>query len=100
MEDVSKKKRGRPKKVVATDEVKKYNLFVSIGDNIIDVMTDDLAASILEIKPVKIMQRVVFKVNEGERTVEKMLFPLRAKRILFNKVAAQYFVKNLLLSMK
>lgn len=78
----------------------KYDVCVSIGDLIVQTKTDSILETILGIKPVKVMQRVIFKVSGEGKSVEMSVFPLRAKRILFNPLAAQFFVKRLLLSMK
>ncbi len=77
-----------------------YELSVSIGDFKVNLETDDVATSLLEINPVKVMQRVTFEIRQGDKSISQVLFPIRAKRIFFNRMAAEFFVKRLLLSIK
>jgi len=77
-----------------------YELSVSIGDFNVSLETDDPVSALLDIKPAKVMQKTIFSLRQGGKSAEHFLYPLRAKRIFMNRLAAQFFVKRLLLSMK
>jgi trehalose/maltose hydrolase-like predicted phosphorylase len=94
---VASKAKPKPKQ---EPKIGKYKLTVAIGGETFETQTNDLKKSILDLKPAKITNKVIVRVEEGKKFIEKILFVFPARRVFNNSVAAEYFVKNILLSLK
>ena len=97
------KKSGKVKKVVKEKEEKpkgQYHMTVLLGGNTFETDTDDLKASILALKPQKIVNKVIVRIKRGDSKIEKVLFVYPARRIFNIPLATEFFVKNMILALK
>lgn len=71
-----------------------YHLTVAMNEEVFETDTDDIATSIMELKPGHLKTKVIIKVKFKDLEGEFVLFNVRAKRIFINRMAAEFFAKN------
>lgn len=57
--------------------------------------TDDVEKTISENKPDVLKTQVVFVLDDGKKTVERLLYVMRAKRVFNNPFATKIFARDL-----
>lgn len=78
----------------------KYLLTIYLNDKIYSQRTDDIAKSILSLKPEKITNKVRIIVEEDKKKAERMFFVFPARRLFNIPLATEFFVKNIILALK
>lgn len=72
------------------------HVFVKFNNEEYEIDTNDIATSILELKPPFIKTPVTFIISkEGFKTRDFIIFPARAKRIFTSKLAAMGFANKI-----
>lgn len=77
-------------------QVGEYNLYIKINDVVTEVNTDDIASAILDSKPEFPKTPLTIRVTKGNKTLDRYLQLQQAKRLYWNGVAMQAFIKNLI----
>ncbi len=87
-------------KVVKEEAPKLYSFSVKICDQVLSTKTDELLETILSIKPKMLKGKVLFIISNGKKTIEKTMMPFQARKLFSNKMTAEFFTKNIMLSLK
>jgi hypothetical protein len=93
-------KRGKKVEQPKEEPRGKYLLTISLGGNTYISYTDNIEKAILSLKPEKITNKVVVRVEEGKKITERILFVYPARRIFNVPLAAQFFAKNIVQRLK
>lgn len=84
--------RPKKKKVKLPDPT--YLISITIGDKTYEGRGDTALEALQNLKkPEKIMNKTIFKISEGQRQVEQLMMPLRARR-LFHPLARRYLAEQ------
>lgn len=75
---------------------KLYKVSVFFNDQVSKFSTDDLATSLMEIKPMCLKTRVLFTIEKEGKTCERMLLLNAAKLMWRNKLAMEAFTSRLI----
>lgn len=90
-------KRSKVENKVEKPVVKgKYGVTVFIGGQEYFCQTDDIAGALISLRPTKITNKVIVKVEKDKKVFERMLFVFPARRIFNIPMATQFFVKNII----
>jgi len=85
------------KKKTKTNVVKKeYKVVIKLNDKVYKFKTNDIAASILSVKPEFLKTRVIIEVIKGKKKCERMLYLQRGKVLFNNRYALEALVRNLI----
>jgi hypothetical protein len=95
------KKAVKPKTICKIDPaVPVYKISVLINGQTFENETTSIQEALLELKPAKVTNKVIITVSEGSRKYVDALNVFRAKKVFFNKVAAEFFEKRVKLGLK
>lgn len=72
----------------------KYRLSVSIGEESFDFLTNDLVETLSAFPKRLIKSKVLFKIERGDKTFEKLILPRLARRYFTNRNFAEVFAHN------
>lgn len=74
----------------------KYNLAVTIDGETFTASTNDLVDAFLSLEPKKINSKVLIKITTADnKSAERWLYPVRARRLFTNRMFAQIYCKQL-----
>lgn len=73
-----------------------YRVFIKVNGIVNDVFTDDVASTILALKPSLPKTNLTIRVTKGKVTRDRLLLLRDAKRLYSNEITMQMFIKNLL----
>lgn len=77
-----------------------YLLTVYMQDRVFSQRTNDIARSILSLKPPKITNKVRIVLEKDGKTAERILFVFPARRLFNVPLSADFFAKNIVLRLK
>ena len=84
------------KEVVWQDgAVGKYTLTIYMNDEVFVTKTDDVYKSLSNFTPTKITNRVRIVLEKGDKSAEKMLMVIPARRTFGSPIARDFVAKNL-----
>ena len=77
-----------------------YKLSILLGGETYVNTTPNIKESLLDLKPVKIVNKVVITVTHAGKKFEKVLTVMEARRIFTNRLSAEFFEKRVKLGLK
>jgi uncharacterized protein (UPF0333 family) len=77
-----------------------FEFVVSVCGQKLTVNTDNLAETILTIKPKKVTGKVIIEVTHNGKKVTRIMHPFQARKLFNNKLMAEFFAKNTMLQLK
>ena len=77
-----------------------YLLTIYMQDKTYSQRTDDIARSIMSLKPEKITNKVRIVLEKGKKRAERMFMVFPARRLFNIPLAAEFFAKNIVLRLK
>ena len=84
-----------------TTKKPEYSITLTIGDDVYNGTGETALEALQSIpKPLKIMNKVVFSITDGVKKREVLMWPLRAKRLFYNKLFQEIQLKALCSGMK
>ena len=83
-EKVEKKKKGE------------YVVYIEINDVVTEVKTDDIRGAIISAKPEFAKTALTVRVTKGNKTLDRFIPLQRAKRMFWDKIQMDAFIKNLI----
>ena len=78
------------------EEPKKYSVWLKINDTETSFETDDIGASLLDMKPPFIKTRMLFKAVKNGLSCDKILSGMQTRQIFRNKLAMMVFLNRLI----
>lgn len=94
---MAKKRNSKPSKIEPKGQ---YHLTIFLGGVRYETDTNNIAKSILDLKPAKITNKVVIRIDKGKSFVEKVLYVFPARRVFNVPLATEFFAKNIVLLLK
>lgn len=88
-----KKKRVTRRRVVEQPGL--YKLSITMNGETYCADAETLTEALMTFSPGKIVGKILFAVDKGEKHFERLIFPQQARRIFGNRIAAEYFVKGI-----
>lgn len=75
----------------------KYLMSIKFNDEEKIIKTNDLAQSFLELRPQRLKTKVILKVKEGKKEIEKAFNPFQARRMWNAPLATRMILTRLIL---
>ena len=75
----------------------KYSMVIKFNDEEKLIRTNDLAQSFLELRPLGLKTKVIVKIKEGKKEIEKAFNPFQARRLWNSPLTARVMFTRLIL---
>lgn len=95
-------KKTTTKKVKQSEESRSnFSVTITMGTDVYKGEGETALAALSVIpKPVKIMAKGVVRITDGEKVKEVLMYPLRLRRLFYNKLFQEIQLKSLCMGMK
>lgn len=74
-----------------------YHLRIEMNGQVFEMDTDNLSASILSVKPARLLSSVKIKVTKGNVVRDRFMYAPKGRMLFTNRYTLEAFIRNLLL---